>query len=373
MREGFNSLLTSPSRSDVLRLGTVVDCNTSSYTVDVKLTEVDTLTDVPVLNLYGASHGKDLAWLSDLRGALVALVRIQSQYYVMGTVPISTRSANLDNVSPALEPGYGGENTYTYSKAAHAIHSSGRPTDFLPGDKILRSSSGAMLGIFMEGISLLKASPLCQIVLSRFRDLLRIVSRRVQVFSDFGELHVEHTPQGRVGTHLMGGASFAEETHPSQAKWTVQVWVGDDPANPDNRLHIRVNDKDNGEYVTLELDQLGNMVLDTSKDRIATHGQDEKIDVARDRSVTVGNNEDLSVGVDQTESVGSNVTRTVGGNVSETIGGSRSISVAGTSTSNVSGSQTSNISGTSTTTASSTLTIISSASVIIQAPKIKLN
>jgi hypothetical protein len=59
-----------------------------------------------------------------------------------------------------------------------------KPKDFLPGDLVYTARGGAMLAILSSGLSILKASSLSQIILSKFEGLVRIVTRNYQRFSD---------------------------------------------------------------------------------------------------------------------------------------------------------------------------------------------
>lgn len=309
MRNSFESRFTrAQNQREPYRIGTVVDCNPAAMTVDVRIVESEYLSSVPVMNLYGAAYARDLSWLQDLRGATVLLFFVGSQYFVLGTLPQQVLSSDTSTVSTIHEPGAGGAEALTYQRDISRNFHSGRPQDFLSGDKVLRTSSGALLGLFSEGAALLKASPMCQILLGRFKDFIRLIARRFQVYSDFGEVHLEHTEQGRVRASLHGGADFASETHPDQAKWTVQAWIGDDPQNPDSRVHVRVNDAANAEFVTLTLDILGNISVETSKDFVAAYGQDERSTVGRTREVAVAGDDSLTVGGEATREVTGSLT-----------------------------------------------------------------
>lgn len=314
---------------ELVRTGLVTECSTASYTADVKLVNEEMLCGIPILGSQGAPHARDTSWLLSLRGSYVALLRVGTSYVILGSVPNITTVAGTDQVNPALEPGYGGEEVDTYGKEVYRNAREGRPKDFLQGDKILRTSGGALLGLFREGAVTLQASPLCKILMGRFKDFFRIVSRRIQVFSDFGEMRIEQTSSGRVSASLHGGADYKEETHPTVTKWTVQAWVGDDPANSDNRLHIRINDVDNAEFVTLKMDIKGDMYLETSKTRNATHGKDENIEVKENRTLTIGQSQTESIGEDLTTDIGGSRTETVGSEYTQSVGGSYTQSVAG--------------------------------------------
>jgi hypothetical protein len=56
--------------------------------------------------------------------------------------------------------------------------------DQIPGDRFITSESGSLLGVLAGGSILAKASPGAQIFLSRLDDIVRIVGRNFEVFSD---------------------------------------------------------------------------------------------------------------------------------------------------------------------------------------------
>lgn len=229
----------------------------------------------------GPSHGRDVVWLQNLRGSTVLLILVYHQYYLLNTVPNLSLGFTDSEAIPLLEeaPGHGGANKDTYIQAAERTYQGGRPVDFYPQDKVLATSTGVLLGLFNEGVVKLKASPLCQIILGRYKDFIRLVSRRVQAFTDFGEIETVHTPEGKVGLHIRGGADFAGETHPSVAEWTVQAWLGHDPLDPDSRLHLLVNNIAKDQYVTMTFDQNGHLLAQATQDITLVAGRDANIKV----------------------------------------------------------------------------------------------
>jgi hypothetical protein len=271
------------SGKEPIRLAQVVDCNPAAYTVDVKLSRTEAISSVPILNAQGASQGRDVAWLQNLRGATVVLLLVYHQYYVLGTVPTLLKTMDLDQVQDVVEeaPEHGGGNEETYQNSVERNYHGGRPIDFYPQDKVLATDTGVLLGLFNAGLIKLKASPLCQIVMGRFKDFIRFMARRIQAYTDFGEIETVHTPEGKVGLHIKGGASFADETHPAKAEWTVQAWLGHDPNDEDSRLHLLVNNVAKDKYVTMTFDVHGNLLAQATQDITLVAGRDANIKVAQ--------------------------------------------------------------------------------------------
>ena len=286
---------------------------------------------VAFVGLYGSPYGQDLTWLQNLRGAIVKLSKIDGEYFIVHTIPSELVDINKEHPYsiPATQSGVGGEDDLTYKKGAYANYSGNRNTAFLPSDKILRADADVDLTICKEGVVRLRAGTLAQFILGRYKDFARIVARIYQFFSDFGEVKSTHTSSGRVGFQIQGGADFKEETHPSMKKWTVQVWYGDFPDDPNARLHIRVNDPDNVEFVTLQYDINGTQTLDLSNDDVQTIGNDRDHVIVNDESTTVGGNSTKMVTGNKLEAVTGNAINQVTGNDTHAVTGSWTINVAG--------------------------------------------
>lgn len=62
-----------------------------------------------------------------------------------------------------------------------------KPEDFVQGDFVISRGRGSLIAILRNGTSILKASTLAQIVVSRFNDLVRVVARNWERFSDVGQ------------------------------------------------------------------------------------------------------------------------------------------------------------------------------------------
>lgn len=73
---------------------------------------------------------------------------------------------------------------YTIMKFDNVLVNPGTPEDTRVGDKIQTSESGALLGIRRAGTIIAKATALCQLILSPFGDLVRLISRNFEHFTD---------------------------------------------------------------------------------------------------------------------------------------------------------------------------------------------
>lgn len=349
-------------------VGLVVDCNPAGCTVDVQLETGAMLTSVPLMNTYGSAVGTDLTWLNNYRGSTVVLVKIGGQFYVFGTMPVQhnpyydteTKEKILANDkettvlnSPFSQDvhkfGFGGDDVATYQKAAARDWHSGRPMDFMQGDKVLSNDVGSSVGIFKEGVIRIKASPLAQIILGKYRDFCRIVARTFQGYFDFGEVHIDSDKDGNTSLQILGGAKFKTESSPDNVpgagKWTIQVFMGnyktDDGTdlNADNeytppevtasRFYVRVtNADDDTKYSGFMLDNGGGFTLQSSETYTDTN-KNRKIEVLESEERIIGQDRTLEVNGDDTVTIMQDASKSVTGSWGDTCNGSRSIAAVG--------------------------------------------
>ena len=228
-----------------VRTGLVTDFNTTSFTADVKLEGSEFLTAVPVLGMYGTTYGSDMVWLQNLRGAVVLLILVDGSYHILSTVPQLVKQTNTDTYKGTI-PETEASTTVTDVRKTlkYQNFNPNRPTSITPGDKVLRAEGGAEVGVLRGGIIRLKAASMAQIIMGKFRDFVRIVSRRFQIFSDFGEVDFFHAADGKVGLNIKGGASYMDETHPEVDKYTVLLSMGHCESDETHRLYVEVRSAD---------------------------------------------------------------------------------------------------------------------------------
>ena len=313
---------SKPSRPTLeIITGTVSKVNVNSYTVTVVSGEDKVYKNIPILNVYGTYFNQDITWLKSMLGTTVCLVWLMDRYYVLAVMPIEHAPGEEQLGYEVTDGECGGQDKDSYGSFGGKNFKGRRANDFYDSDKIIRAESGGELSLLREGVARLKAGPLAQFILGRFKEFGKLVTRVFKHFTDFGEVEHYHTDEGRVGLHVKGGASYKEETHPDAAKWTVQAWVGDDPDNEDSRLHIKVNDPNQVEYVELTMDINGDFTLETSNDDIQLIGNNRNHSVDGDSEETIGGDYKISVGGNASISVDGDVDIEAGGNINIEAGG----------------------------------------------------
>ncbi len=304
---------TRSSRPEVPFVTAVVNgVNPNLFTVNAVAGQDKVYSNIPILDTYGTYFNNDVTWLKSLLGTNVILMWIIDRYYVLGTLPFESKH-DEETLGQNISDGEcGGKDEESYKKLRRHNFSGRRSTDFYEADKVLRAGSGGELGLFREGVARLKAGPLAQFILGRFKEFGKLVTRIFSHFSDFGEVNHIHNDEGRVGLNVKGGAVYEDETDPENPKWTVQAWLGDYPDDEDSRLHVRVNSKNNVEFIELTMDINGDFKLETSQDDIQMIGNNRDHEIDEDF--------DLSIGNDYTIKVGNDLNIEVKGNKDEEIG-----------------------------------------------------
>lgn len=276
--------------------GTVIAVYPSKYTCDVVLTSGGILYDVGIMNAYGGILSNDVGLLPNLKGAAVAMLEIYGKKYVLGTLPVQVRPKANISLS-TTNTGTGGDNEQTYGKQGGSTtdFSGARTKGFQPGDKLIRTDGTAEMSLCGDGLAMLKASPMAQFILGSCMDFARLIAREFKIFTDFGELEMSHGGSGKVRMSIKGGAQFCDESSPSGGAWTVQMYLGDVPENPEARLAIHVNDIGNSEHVHCTMGADGNLFLETTKNEDRIIGQDQNTSIMRDRACTILGDDTLTI------------------------------------------------------------------------------
>lgn len=95
-----------------------------------------------------------------------------------------------------------------------------------PGDKVWVSASGSgIVSQLSDGTFQARASEVCKLVLSPYKDAVEIVGARMALRSAAGELAFT-SDGGKTGMSLRLGADEATESHPERQVWRVEMDLG---------------------------------------------------------------------------------------------------------------------------------------------------
>jgi len=97
----------------------------------------------------------------------------------------------------------------SYSGANLAVPDQNKPKDSVGGDRLISSIGGALLGLLRGGTVLLRSSRTSEILLSKYQNLVRIVSRNFEHFTDTSSDVVKNF-KGRVYRYVGYSKDFVE-------------------------------------------------------------------------------------------------------------------------------------------------------------------
>lgn len=211
------SQTTKPS-SDALE-ATVMSVDAQRYACTVKTVKGQRYSNVQWLSDSGG-YGRDTTSTTPKMGDRVYLSTALGYPVIVGCLPRVDRNpttpANIDSGVPIADTG-------KLSTLEGTSLNSGKPGDFLAGDKIFGSDGGGIIGLLRGGTILLKSSRLAQIILSKIDDGVKIVGRSVETHGEVGS-DVYASIKGRV-YRWVGLARTPSESR--QGLFRYQEFYGD--------------------------------------------------------------------------------------------------------------------------------------------------
>jgi len=312
------------------RKGKIRNVNRAAYTYEV---ELDRGGRVTVGRLMSDFNDATLLPI----GATVAISYDYGVPLIIGVIPITSSREDVPKVTPSVTSDAAGLEhdppiQNAYCRLPHL------PENLQPQDKVMVSPDGNMIGALTGGINTMK-SGMAQVRTHTLEDLVQIICRTYQHYSDFGTTLITNK-SGKIGFSLRGGTDQGTECGSDQENWTVRLDInGDDLFNftltsPTGTTLFKLAVNNDGKveiYGADGLDLSGGRNRDETVlgDRsLKVTGNDNKtIDggqtraVTGNRQVTTSGSETHIVGNDLTESAIRHLTETVGGQHTEVITG----------------------------------------------------
>lgn len=262
--------------------GIILDVNSSEYTCHVRAHSTDgdsyDLENVPLLS---RSVSPDI-WAGSIdmpeRFSVCLVLKTDALCYVMDILPVNrnlntnppvtdqNKSITLtedNNYTPGSHktlPAYGSTAERKFLSSART----NRPHDALPGDKFWRTREGSFFGILRGGVIQAKVHEFCQIMLSKIDALCRIVTRNVQIFTDWGRIDILND-KNNTNMALRIGEDYANN---KQEKFTVHLDVG----SIGNLIHLKVVDTAGTQMARAQIFPNGRVELDSAHSIYVTRG-----------------------------------------------------------------------------------------------------
>ena len=219
------------------------------------------LRDVPILGTESTGLSGSVSLATSLEEqSTVLLMSVCHKWYVLCTIPIEN-SGQAGTATSCTNTGTGGDNELTYGKSSGSGSSymTGRSTDVLSGDKRLVADGGSTMLLGKEGLVVLKAADLAQIVMGAYKNFVRIVCREFELFSDFGTIRFTGGGnEGVTGMAIMGGGHFADEASTIEPAYPFHMYIGEVPWDLNGRFAMQVDSPDGSQHMRQEIDINGN-------------------------------------------------------------------------------------------------------------------
>ena len=219
------------------------------------------LHDVPILGTESNPNSCGVSLASSLQaGNTVLLMSVCHKWYVLCTIPIED-SGQAGTAPSCTGTGTGGDNSVTYGKyhASGPSYMAGRNADVISGDKRLVADGGSEMLLGKEGLIVLKASALAQIILAAYKNFVRIVAQEFELFTDFGTVRFTGGgKEGVTGMAIMGGGHFADESSTIEPAYPFHMYIGEVPWDLNGRFAMQVDSPDGSQHMRKEIDINGN-------------------------------------------------------------------------------------------------------------------
>ena len=250
-------------------LAVVIHKNPAKGTYDIRFIDNQGLQpDVPVLGTESSGASCSVSLASSLQqDTTVLCMRICYKWYILCSVPIEDSGTPGTAVS-GTNTGTGGDNKTTYGRTVGSgtTYMAGRNIDVLDGDKRLVADGGSELLLGKEGLVMLKASSLAQIILGAYKNFARIMAREFELFTDFGTIRFTGGgKEGVTGMAIMGGGNFADESSTIEPAYPVHMYMGEVPWDVNGRFAMQVDSPKGDQHIRTEIDINGNHEIVASK------------------------------------------------------------------------------------------------------------
>lgn len=181
----MSGLLQSPYNYDSNFVeGTVTNVDPIRFSCSVKTVKGSYLDEVTWLLPTGGS-GKAGVHFTPNIGDYVMVNTGLTYPVIMGALPRLGLGTTTQNNMSGSDLGVDTGNS-TNMKGGYTANPD-KPSDFAPGDHVITTEGGGIFGMMANGSTLIKASPLAQIFLSKFDDVVRVVARNWERFSDVSQ------------------------------------------------------------------------------------------------------------------------------------------------------------------------------------------
>lgn len=306
-----------PGDTPLYELGTVLAYNSATHTSVVRTDSGRPLKDVPQIKATAGGYDHIPTGTTVVIFWGLGFPSILGCIDLVGQAQSAIPAPTLTSVD-----GVGDSDPTQAIPGFNSYKPPGAPTDMSQGDWSQVGSFGNHVAVLEGGVSQI-GSPAALLQSLGSTGTLRSIARRIQQFTDFGQLTVENL-NGQTSLVLRAGANQTRETGLDEKHWTIRFDLGAAGdmldftiSTPEGKLLFRLHAGTDG--------------------RVQIYG-DGGVDLSSGANGTGTMNHDI-VG-DHITSVTGDTAHATQGNATTTVDGSASTSVAGNATHSINGHQT---------------------------------
>ena len=228
-RDSADGRLTFQDADPIWRKATVEDVYPETHTLRVVLSigGKTIRPEVPLMsrNFDPDSQAKEI--LLYKRGTPVFISRSPGYWICHGIAPIPIASYPEKGYQRKLTntEGFGGEDP-VYKNITGSKYRGQASRDAMAGDWAVQGSEGNQIAILEGGLSIFRGGELSQIIASKLGDIIKMVARNFELFTDFGEVKMLNE-NGKTSL-VINGSSDALNTNKQNQSWDYEVKLGGD-------------------------------------------------------------------------------------------------------------------------------------------------
>lgn len=368
---------------DVIRweLGTVLAYNSATHTSDVRTLSGRPLKNVPQIKSTAGSYDHIPAGTTVVVSWDLGIPAIMGCMDLPGAALPATQGLSLTGVE-----GVGSADPTQATHGSNNYKPATAPTDLGPGDWAHVGAMGNHVAILEGGLSLL-GSATAQIQSLGATGTLRTIARRVEQFTDFGQLRIEND-QGKTSLVLRAGSNQTTETGVDAQHWTIRLDLGatgdvldlrivEPQGKTLFRLHVGPDGHvqlygDAGVDISAGATGAGILQHDVAGSRATRIERDDTVTVRGAHQLTVDGDVTLAHNNDHVMAIGGHATMTVGKNLVSLVQGDVSAITQGHANHINQGDRTTAILGAEQLTVDGNLTLNAKQQTIIEGRKVAL-
>ncbi len=205
-----------------------------------------------------------------------------------------------------------GKDDPLHARTGEASYLEGQGADMAPGDWSVQSTDGNGLGVLEGGVTVFRANDLAQILGFKVGDLIRIVARNFELFTDLGELKL--TSEAGKASFSFKGSTELRDANPEKDDWNIECGMGE----PGTLFYLRFLGPSKKVLAGLTVSPAGDIAIEgNSIVERSSSGAEGGAQAKASSNLLIKGSDTKDVGADHARSA-TNFTRTAGSAIKDT-------------------------------------------------------